>query len=159
MKLPFEIRRRSPMPLITLVTPTGTGYPIGTAMQESATAGTAELADGTKVFAGFMTRQSIVGGPTLGDDIFPGRLQLGVAAGDPDSFERGEEIECEGASYVDAGITGSTALKTPLSFAAGKFCVAGSGQYAQFELVELPAPVTAGNVRIRVVPLAAFIKP
>jgi hypothetical protein len=144
----FNITKRSPRPVNSLLTP-ATAAIRGIAMQESATAGTAELADGTKVFAGFMTRPSQVGGPALGDVIYPGRLELPFATGEEGTFEFAEEVVAEGAGYVDSGITGSTALKTPLMFAAGLFAVATSGHFAEFELVELPTPDVAGNVRIR----------
>lgn len=151
MKQLFEITKRSPLPVNSYICP-ATAYVRGTAMQESATAGTAELADGTKPFGGFMTRNSQVGGPSLGDSIYPGRLELPFPTGDYGSFEFAEEVEAEGAQFV-SGATGAistgTALKTPLSFSAGLFCIAQSGQLVEYELVEQQAPVVAGNVRIR----------
>lgn len=118
-------------------------------MQESATAGLAELADGSKPFAGFLTRNTVVGGPVLGDVIYPGRLELPFETSGPGSFEFAEEVEAEGATFVDAGITAGTALKTPLTFTAGKFAVAGSGNLVEYELVEKQTPVVVGNIRIR----------
>jgi hypothetical protein len=154
----FEITRRSSRPVRSLLTP-ATAYPRGTAMQESATAGTAELADGTKPFAGFMTRASKVGGPDLGDITYPGRLDLPFATGEEGTFEFAEEVEAEGSDYVDAGITAGTTLKTPLTFLNGKFYIAASTNLAEFVLVELPTPRDAGNVRIRAVPIDGWIKP
>jgi hypothetical protein len=118
-------------------------------MQESATAGVAELADGTKPFAGFLTRNTVVGGPALPDVIYPGRLELPFETSGPGSFEMAEEFEAEGATYIDGSITAGTPLKTPLTFAAGKAAAAGAGKLVEYELVELPIPVVAGNVRIR----------
>ena len=167
----FEITKRSPRPVVSLLTPaSGQGYALtagsgligymrGTPMQESATPGQAELADGTKPFAGFLTRDSQAGGATLADQIVPGRLELPFVAGEDGSFEFAEEVVAEGPLLIDAGLTGATPLKTPISFAAGKFAVAGSGQNAQWVLVELPAPDTTGNVRARFVTMAGSMKP
>jgi hypothetical protein len=152
----FNITKRSPRPVNSLITP-ATGYPLGTAMQESATAGTAELADGSKAYAGFQTRLSQVGGPALGDVIYPGRLDLPFPTGDYGTYEFAEEVVAEGAQFIDASITAATALKTPLSFLAGKFAVASSGQLVQFELVEQQAPVVAGNVRIRAITCPGYV--
>ena len=90
----FEILRRSPRPVVSLLTPpSGQGYLLpatnnsllgyvrGTAMQESAVPGQAELADGSKPFAGFMTRDSQATGAVLGDIIYPNRLELPFDAG------------------------------------------------------------------------------
>ena len=164
----FEILRRSPRPVVSLLTPaSGQGYALangligyarGTPMQESATAGQAELADGTKPFAGFMTRDSQAGGPVLGDTIYPGRLELPFAAGLEGSFEFGEEVVAEGPNFIDAGLTAATPLKTAVSFAGGKFAVAVSGQDAQFVLVELPAPDVTGDVRARFILMAGSMK-
>ncbi len=150
----FEITRRSPRPVNMLLSPLATAYPRGTALQESATAGTAELADGSKPFAGFLTRDTVVGGPVLGDIIYPGRLELPTATGDECSLEFGEEVEAEGANFIDSSITGATALKTPCSFAAGKFATASSGNFVEFVLVAIETPAVTGNVRgrFRVIP-------
>ena len=166
----FELLKRSPRPVVSLLTPaSGQGYALpmsgligymrGTPMQESATAGQAELADGSKPFAGFMTRDSQGGGGVLGDMIYPNRLELPFVAGEDGSFEFAEEVVAEGANLIDAGLTAATPLKTAISFAAGKFAVAISGQDAQFVLVGLPAPETAGSVRARFVTMAGSMKP
>ena len=52
------------------------GYVRDTAMQESAVPGQAERADGSKPFAGFITRDSQATGAVLGNIIYPGRLGL-----------------------------------------------------------------------------------
>lgn len=132
MKQLFEITRRSPLPVRSLVTPASPATR-GQAFQESATAGTAELADGTKPFAGFITRNSQVGGPVLGDVIYPGRLELPFETGFAGSFEYAEEIEAEGTTFIDTAsqygaITTGTALGTELTFNAGKLSVATSGK-------------------------------
>jgi hypothetical protein len=157
----FEITKKSPRPVNTLLTPAVPAVR-GTPMQESATAGQAELADGTKPFAGFMTRASQVGGPVLGDVIYPGRLELPFATGEEGSFEFAEEMVAEGADYISSdgtvGITAATALKTPCSFVGGKFAKAATGQFVEFVLVELPTPELAGNVRARFRATPGYVK-
>lgn len=165
MKSLFEILRRSERPNYSLNAPSGADAARGIAFQESATAGTAELADGTVPIAGFVTRQVLITGPILDDAIYPDRIELPFKAGEEASFEYAEAVECEGGdgsaaqspvapSYVKTASTGAiasnTALKSPLSFVAGQFAVAQSGQFAEFILVELPTPVLTSNVRIRV---------
>jgi hypothetical protein len=158
MKQPFEITKRSPRPTTSLLTPAAACVR-GQPLQESAVAGQAELADGSKPFAGWLTRVSQVGGPALGDVIYPGRLELPFVAGQEGTTEFAEWIELEGASYLDAGITGATPLKTPLSFKAGLVAVATSGQFVEHMLVEQQTPVTAGNVRIRIAVVPGYLKP
>jgi hypothetical protein len=148
MKQLFVITKRSPRPVNSLTSPAAAAVR-GVAMQESATAGVAELADGSKPFAGFLTRNTQVGGPVLGDVIYPGRLELPTETSGPSSMEFGEEVEAEGATFLDASLTSGAALKTPLTFAAGKFIAATTGKLVEFELVEQQTPVNAGNVRIR----------
>jgi hypothetical protein len=156
MKALFEITLRSPLPVISLVTAAAATIR-GVAFQESAVAGVAELADGSKPFAGFITRNSQVGGPALGDVIYPGRLELPFPTGDVGSFENAAMFEVEGGTFVDAGITGATPLKTPLSFLAGKVCAAIANQYVQFMLVEQQVPAVPGNVRIRAISIATYL--
>ena len=164
----FEILKRSPRPVVSLLTPASgagytlpnglTGYLRGTPMQESATAGQAELADGTKPFAGFLTRDSQAGGPSLGDIIYPGRLELPFVAGQDGSFEFAEEVVVEGANFIDTSLDANSALKIAVSFVGGKFSTVSSGQDSQFVLVEKPTPDVAGNVRMRFVTMAGSLK-
>ena len=157
----FEITKKSPRPVNSLLTP-ATAAIRGIPMQESATAGTAELADGTKPFAGFMTRPSVVGGPVLGDIVYPGRLELPFATGEEGTYEFAEEVVAEGAGYLSAdntvGVKANTPLKTPISFVGGLFAVEATGQFYEFTLVELPTPDIAGNVRARFRVCPGFIK-
>lgn len=132
-------------------------------MQESSTAGQAELADGSAPFVGFQTRDSQVGGPVLGDVIYPGRLELPFVAGEEGTFEHGEEVSAEGTDFIDTtsqygAISSGTALKSPLTFKAGKFSLALSGDLVFYMLVDKPTPEIAGNVRIRARAVAAYLK-
>jgi hypothetical protein len=154
----FEIRFRSPKPNRNLLTPNAASER-GVAFQESAVAGTSELADGTKPIAGFCSRKVLVGGPGLGDHIYPGRLELPFTATQEAAFELAEEVEAEGANYIDGSITGGTALKTPLMFTAGKFALATTGKWSEFMLVEQMTPEVGGNVRIRAIAVQAYKLP
>lgn len=154
----FEITRRSPRPVRSGLTPAAAAIR-GIAMQESAVAGTMELADGSKPFAGFMTRPTVVGGPVLGDIVYPGRLELPFATGEEGSWEFAEEVEAEGSTYLDAALIAAPTLKAPLTFTAGKFDLAAAADLAEFVLVESMTPMVAGNVRIRAVPIDGWIKP
>lgn len=144
----FNINKRSPRPVNSLLTAAAAAVR-GVAFQESATAGTAELADGTKPIAGFMTRDSVVGGPVLGDIVYPGRLELPFATGEEGTFEFAEEVELEGSQFVDASLTGSNALKVGVMFTAGKAALATSTHFVEFMLVENMTPEVVGNVRVR----------
>ncbi len=146
-----EITRRAPGKNISLLTPAIAAAALrGVMFQESATAGIAELADGTRMIAGHVTRDVNIGGPVLGDIIYPNRTELPFTATQEASFERSEQVEVEGASYIDASVTAGTAIETQLSFLAGKFSTVGSGQRAFYVLREVMTPETAGNLRIRV---------
>lgn len=150
----FEIIRSHRNRNISLLTPVAAAMR-GQAYQESATAGTAELADGTKPLTGFVTRDVVVGGPTLGDAIYPGRLELPFKAGDEASFEKGEAVEAEGGDFIilapaSNGLDASTALETDLSFSAGKFIVAAGAAKKFYRLKEIKTPEVEGNLRIRV---------
>ncbi len=158
----FEITKKSPRPVNTLLTPTAAAVR-GMAMMESATTpGQAVLADGTAPIRGFQTRDSKVGGPDLGDVIYPGRLELAFVAGEEGTYEHAEEVEAEGANFVSAdgtvGVLAGTAINTPLSFVAGQFVKAASGQFVEFILVELPTPEIPGNVRLRARSVPGYVK-
>ena len=151
----FEIKRTSPRRNISLLTPSGTTYPRGTAFQESDTLGTAELADGTKAQVYFATREIKNGGPALADDVMPGRLELPFTAGDEASFEDAEVIELEGSDFIYAGtgaITGATALDSQIAFKDGKARVAQAGEYVWGLLKSVSlTPEDSGNtLRIQV---------
>ena len=160
--LKFVITKRSPLPVNTLLTPASAAVR-GAAMQESATAGTAELADGTKVFAGFQTRASAAD-LVLGDLIYPGRLELPLICSQEGTYEYAEEVIAEGTDYlsddVTVGVKTNSSLKTPCSFVGGKFALGASGQICEFMLVETNmTPEVAGNVRARFRRMAAWVKP
>jgi hypothetical protein len=153
LKALHEITIKSERRTISLKTPTGDDFKRGIAMQESATAGTAELADGTKPAAGLLTCDATQTGPQLADHVFEGRLELPTKSGQEASFEDWNEIEVEGADFLDAALIGSIpAAKTELTFAAGKWIAATTGKFVEGLMAEdLSAnPNVAGNKRIRI---------
>lgn len=135
----------------------------GLAYQWSATAGTVELADGTGVFAGFVTRTVGATAPTveqhmLVNGIIPATGEIGLlpfTGGEVGAFEFADEVDVEGSAYIDDVVAG-TALKTALSFSAGKFHIATTGQLAEFMLKEKPTPRESANVRIIAARCEAF---
>lgn len=159
----FEIKRTSPSRNVSMLTPTGNTYPRGTAFQESDVLGTAELADGTKAKPMFITRKVLNGGPVLGDDVYPGRLELPFTAGDEASFEDAEEIELEGADFIygsTGAITSGTALDTEIAFKDGKARAAQSGEYVWglLKSVSLTPEDSANTLRIRVEKVVGYKK-
>jgi len=153
-----EIKIRSARTNRDLLSPAAAAALQGIAMQESATAGTAELADGSKPIAGFLTRAVTVAGPIITDHIFT-RLGLPTKAGEPASLEDAEEFEAEGDDFIDNVVTG-TALKTRVTFAAGKVQIALTGDYAEFMLVEKDmTPEVTGNFRARFQRIAGHLVP
>lgn len=137
----------------TLTAPAAVAALIGTAYQEGATAGQAVLADGSSPIIGFVTRDIVVGGPTLADSIMPGRTALPFQDGRVISTEYAQEYEAEGVDYLitsgPGALTSGTALKTAVSFSGGKTCKAVSGQIAEFILVDKPTPLVGGALRMR----------
>ena len=101
----FEIVKRSPHPMKSLLLPAAAAATRGVAyMEDTATPGSAKLADGTVPIAGFVTRPVLIGGPTIADAVMPNRLELPFAAADYGSFEQGEEVEvAEGFGEYQAG--------------------------------------------------------
>lgn len=147
----FEILKRSPRPNVSLKSPVANALR-GIAFQESATPNVAELADGTISFQGFVTRPVKIGGPDLGDSIYPNRIELPFTAGEEMSLELAEEFVAEGADYLYSGtgmITSGTSLKSQCGFKDGKIRVAQGSEIKEFTLVELMTPETEGNVRAR----------
>lgn len=152
---PFDIIRISRSRNISLILPAGAAKR-GTAYQDAGgtSLGTAELADGTKPLAGFVTREVKASGPTLNDVVFEDYLQP-FRGGQEGSLEKFEELEVEGTDYIDASITSGTALQTDLSFTAGKLGTKGGGQIAFYRLSAVitdPALMAdpANTLRIRV---------
>ena len=164
----FEIIRKTPRPVVSLKTPASdagytlsnglTGYLRGTPMQESATPGQAELADGTKPFVGFQARDSQAGGPTLGELILGLILEEHYMAGDYGTYEKADEVIAEGANFIDSSITTGTTVTTPCSFVGGKFSTLSSGQISEWTVAEQMTPMVAGNVRVRFVLTSGSIK-
>jgi hypothetical protein len=160
----FEILRRgSRQTNISLVLPAAAALE-GIAFQESATAGTAELADSTKPFAGFVTRVVLTELPTPSIAELTGQgaqpLETGFIAGYEGAFEDADEFVAEGGDYLYSGtgmlVTG-TALKTKCAFKDGKARIAQSGEYAEFMLVEKQTPETSGNLRMRFARISGVI--
>jgi hypothetical protein len=137
-----------------MLTTPSIGWKRGQAFQEGATADSAIVADGTAPIIGFATRDGVVGGPDIGYQVWPNRLEGPNVAGEEASFEDAEEFEAEGDDYIIGSgsnqIDGSTALKTRLTFSNGKAAVATSGDLSEFMLVGKPAVQDSGNtVRIK----------
>jgi hypothetical protein len=146
----FEITKRSPRSNYSMLTTPADGWKRGQAFQEGATADSAILADGTAPIIGFATRPGVVGGPDIGYQVWPNRLEGPNTAGEEASFEDAEEFEAEGDDYVKGSgsnkIDASTALKTRLAFEDGKAIVATSGKLSEFMVVGKPAVKDSGNV-------------
>jgi hypothetical protein len=163
----FEVTKRSSRPIRSLAGVTGLNAARGTAfIEDPANPGFAKVADGTLPIAGFIARNAQVGGPTIGDAILPNRIELPYADTDYQSFEPAEEVQAEGyganatlgatvsgqavvggaflysATGGNAGktITGTTAIGTKVSFRNGQFCVAASGDVAEFYLAQILPP-------------------
>jgi len=159
----FEITKRSRRPNYSMPnTPAANGSLAdgtiqtsrGVAFEESATPDTAQLATGASPILGFVTRNIMKGGPQLADSIYPGRIDLPTVAGQEASFEYAEEVEAEGTDYICGtgarGLDNTTVVGTKLSFDAGRFCKATTGQLAEFQLVGQITPKDSGNAcRIR----------
>ena len=138
----FEILIRGPRPNVSLLLPSG-AKARGLAFQESATAGLAELADGTKPYAGFVTNAVVTAIPTptyaelaAPANVAAKQLENPFLAGDDGSFEDAEEVIAGGTDYIDTSVNSGVALKTGISFDAGKFKVCAATKLAHFVLVE-----------------------
>jgi len=167
----FEVIRRGPRPNKTVTLPAAATAPAGTAYQEASStnaespadqdfSGGCVLADGTRPFGGFVTREIIIGVPVPtyaelsvgGNPSLP--LETQFSAGGEGSLEDADEYVAEGTGYLSSGngardITNATAIGTKCSFYGGKTAAAQSGQVAEFELAEIQTPVVPGNVRAR----------
>ncbi len=150
----FQITISSPSERRALTLPASAAAPRGAAYQESATAGTAELADGTVPIAGFVTRAVRTTGITvdevmLVDGVVPITGEPGFipyTAGNVASMENAEQVDVEGTDYLDS-VTGSEALKTEFAFSGGKFKAAVSTNLVEFILTAKPTARESGNVR------------
>ena len=147
----FEILRRGVRQNKSLIVPS-VAQPMGMAFQESATAGTAELADSTKPFAGFVTRPIVTALPTPTIAELTGQgeqpLEQDFLGGYEVGLEDAEEFVAEGPTLQYSGtgqINGATTLKTKCAFKDGKVRVAQSGEYAEYMLVEKQTVEVATN--------------
>lgn len=149
----FEILRRGSRQNISLILPAVAALE-GTAFQESATAGTGELGDGTKK-AFFVTRPVVTALPNPSIAELTGQgaqpLEQEFLGGYECGLEDADEFVAEGAMiYSGTGMfAAGTALKTKAGFKDGKIRQAQSGEIAEFMLVEKMTPETAGNLRLR----------
>jgi hypothetical protein len=155
----FDIKVRSSRPNRSLLTPAAAAERGVAFIEDVASPGTAKLADGTLPIVGFLSQKSTVAGPTIQDQVMPGRTQLPVKAGDEASFEYAEEVEAEGSTYLDAALISSHANGTKCSFVAGKFKAAATTQVAEFVVVENMTPEVAGNVRLRLQRIEGAVTP
>ena len=154
------------LPLALAACGAGTAFMEGTPAADQDASGLVALHDGSKLFAGFITRPVLaaVNGapavpvPTLAELSTGGNpnipYETDFSAGGEGSLEDAEQYEAEGVNYVSSGngahdITAGTAIGTTLSFYGGKTSVAQSGERAEFELAEIETPSVPGNIRIR----------
>lgn len=162
----FQILFKGPRQNRTVTLPTGLTCSAGTAFMDATPAadqdasGNVVVADGSKLFRGFVTRDVITSVPTptfselstAGDRPnipFESQFQAGFEG----TLEDANEFEAEGP-FLSSGngakdINAATAVGTPCSFVNGVVCVAATGQYAEFLLAEQQTPSIAGNVRCR----------
>lgn len=155
----FEITKRSSRPNRSLLTPAAAAEKGVAFIEDVATPGTAKLADGTLPIVGFLTQKVTATGPTIQDQVMPGRTQLPIKQGDEASFEYAEEVEAESSVYLDAALIASHANGTKCSFVAGKFKAAATGQYAEFVVVQEMTPEVVGNIRIRLQRIEGAVTP
>ena len=115
-----------------------------------------------KTFTGHLTRRVVVGGMSLADRVFgvtsavPVGTESGFTDGMEVTVEKAEEIEVEGASYIQLTgtglINGATAIGTPLSFVNGLFYVAQAGDTAYYNLTANNLTSSDGtSLRIRAI--------
>ncbi len=166
----FQITKKGPrhnksvtLPIGLAACSAGTAFMEGTAPADQDGSCVVALHTGTKLFAGFITRDvlaAIAGVPAVPTPTFAelsgGNIgfETAFSAGLEGTIEDAEEYEAEGAAFVSSGngardISALTALGTKLSFTGGVTCVAQTGDRAEFELAEIETPSVSTNVRIR----------
>ena len=170
----FQVIRRGPRPNKSVRLPiTLAAKPAGTAFIESTNPNTDQddsggcaLADGSLLFAGFITRDILaavngapaVPAPTYAELSTGGTpdipFETAFSAGLEGSLEDADEYEAEGPAFISSGngaydLTAATAIGTRCSFYNGVTCAAQSGQHAEYELAEIQTPSTPGNLRMR----------
>jgi len=158
----FTVTKRSSRPIRSLSGVAGLNAARGIAfIEDPAHPGTAKLADGTLPIAGFVTRNCLVGGPTISDAVLPNRLELPFSDTDFQSFEQAEEVQAEGYGdpatmangsvqvgaylYSDQAnpalvITDKTPVGTRASFRNGQFSAAATGDVAEYYLAQILPP-------------------
>ena len=166
----FEITKRSLRLYKSLTAPAGVGASRGIAyIEDPAHPGAAIVSDGSLPLAGFVTRNILVGGPTISDAVLPNRIELPFTDGDFVSLEHAEEVEAEGYGdhlYSGSGagaaktITAATTIGTKASFLNGMFSIAAAGQNQEYYLAEIKAPAvpTANTFRARFVRIEGQVK-
>lgn len=168
----FQIIRKGPrnnrsvtLPLTLAACSAGTAFMEGVPVADQDASALVALSDGTKLFAGFITRDVLaaVGGvpvvptPTLAELSGSAAARIGFetqfSAGLEGSLEDADEYEAEGVALSSGNgardLTALTAIGTKLSFYGGVTCIAQSTNRAEFELAEIQTPSVAGNLRIR----------
>lgn len=116
----------------------------------------AVLANDDRALIGFLTRDVTPDGATLGDSVFPGRIETPFKSSGSVGLESGAvEVEVEGADVAMTSgaraVSGSTAVGTLLSFQDGKVALASSGKLAYFVVAAQITPVdSANNFRLRI---------
>ena len=170
------IRKRYSSPTLSGILP-ATAYPVGKPMMIGSV--DADTHATTFVIAsgrcdGFLTRASRVTTEqgdaevaTAGNPRTPTEQLMGwgqetpFIAGKEGSIEKADALDVEGSDYIYKSGTGSittgTAVDTKLSFIAGKFREAQTGEIAQFRLAAQLTPETAGDVRIRVEAIEGYV--
>lgn len=166
------MNRSVTLPLNTAACSAGAAFMQATAPAGNDASEGVILADGTKGFLGFITRNvlaAIAGVPAVPVPLYA-ELAVGAApslpletsfsAGLEGSVEDADEYEAEGTTFICSGsgasydILVTTPLMTRCSFKAGTTCIAsGSGIRAEFYLAEIVTPQVVGNVRGRFVRL------
>jgi hypothetical protein len=161
----FLIRRSSPNDYVSGILPAGaavigTAYKIST--KDAATGiNTFALADGDG-FTGFITKpvrttaglSDVEIAFNMVSTYSSGEIMTPYEQSKPASVEEALDLEVEGPDNVltTSGATGAvtalTSVGTRLSFAAGKFYVAQSGDLAYYKLIAQMTPTEGGDVRI-----------
>ncbi len=90
-----------------------------------------------------------------------GELATPFTVSKPGSIEMADELEVEGGDYIlgtgTGAVTDQTAADTVLSFSDGKFYEAQTADWAQYRLVKQMTPNTAGNARLYVKKIEAYV--
>ena len=170
----FQVTRRGPRPNRSILLPLNLAACFaGTAFMEAAAPAGQDasevvaLADGSKEFVGFITRDvlaAVNGVPAVPVPTYA-ELSVGAApslpmetafsAGLEGSVEDADEYEAEGPAFISSGngggrdLAANTALGTRTSFYNGVTSIGLTGQRAEFYLAEWVTPQVPGNLRGR----------